>query len=156
MDDMIAFGVGGYIDIEGKKYHLTPLTALDYAEARALARSFSPDPMEGVIDICKEVHPEVGKVLIAEAYREKQKWGSLTEGHGAQWAGSPEGEAFFLHRMIRTHHPEITLEWCVGITSKMQREKREKMMERIAEISGLMPDPTPTSRGSTLRKRKKR
>ena len=64
MNDLGVFAIGGYHTIDGVQYHLTPLTAADFAEARAFIRTLSPDPMEGVVDMCNALaSQETGKAL---------------------------------------------------------------------------------------------
>lgn len=154
--DLDAFAIGGFAEIGGLKLHLTPLTAEDMAEARAYVRSLTANPMEGVVEVCNSVHPEVAKVLMAEAFREKQKWGSLTEGFGANWAGGWEGQAFFLFRSSRKYHPELTKEQCDSLAFKDTQEKRDAFMQKLADLSGLLPDPTKTPKPTTQKKRKRK
>jgi hypothetical protein len=155
MTDLESFAIGGFIELDGTKLHLTPLTALDFAEARAFVRSLSEDPMNGMVEVSNSLHPEVAKVLMTEVYRSREKWGSLTEGFGAMWASGWEGQAFFLYKASRTHHSDLTHDWFKAAVMRHSEKQREEVMNRLADISGLTPDPTSTPK-PTAKKKKRR
>lgn len=144
------------MELEGTKLHLTPLTPEDYAEARAYVRTLDPDPLNGIIEICNQMHPEVAKVLALEAFRSRERWGSLTEGPGASWVGSAEGTAFLMYRRSRRHHPELTQEWFLNALISKSDKFIYDLQNKIVELSGLTKNPTTTPKPLTKKKRKKK
>lgn len=156
MNILSAFAIGGVTKVGDREFHFTPLSVGDLGEARVIIRTLTPDPMEGIVEICNQLHPEVAKVLISEARAARDQWGSLTSGPGASWAGTIDGCAFFMHRCTRKHHPELTMEDCANILYDIGEVKREALMQTLAEMSGLSSNPTrvPSRKNSSKKKRK--
>lgn len=152
----LAAGVGGFVTLGDTTYQCTPLTLEDFGLAQAYLKSKTPDPMEGIAEMCKDLHVEVAKVLVKEAFAARQKWGSLESPEGLKWASSADGLAFFIFRQTRKHHHEVTLEELKIKCNELEHQVISSVMKQLAEISGLIQDPQPRSRRKPVAKPKKK
>lgn len=141
-----ATGVGGFVTLGEKTYQCTPLCLEDFALASAYLKAKTPDPMEGIADICKELPVEVAKVLVTEAYNARREWGSLDTAEGRRFCMSADGLSFFLFRQTRKHHPDVTLEQLQLECRELEAHIIESVLGRIAELSGLDSKPSPPER----------
>jgi hypothetical protein len=151
-----AAGVGGYIKLGDAEYRCAPLTLEDFAEAQAYLKSRTPDPMEGIAEICNSVHVDVAKVLASEALALRQKWGSLDSDAGLRWVASADGLAFFLFRQTRKYHPELTHEEIKTKCIELEAHVISSVFEKIQDISGLSKNPTQRVKRRPPVKKKKR
>lgn len=149
--------VGGYVTLGDTTYQCTPLTLEDFGLAQAYRKSKTPDPMEGIAEICNSLHVDVAKVLAVEAYRSREKWGALDTDEGKRWVASADGLSFFLYRQTRKHHPDVTLEELQMKCAELESSMIMKVFSKLEEISGGLPrNPTLRARRPSPKKKQKR
>lgn len=136
-----AAGVGGYVTLGETTYHCTPLTLEDFGEAQAYLKARTPDPMEGIVDICNALPVEVAKVLAQDAYKARQSWGSLDSPEGLRWLASADGLAFFIFRQTRRHHPEVTMDEIKVKCVELEAHVISQVFGKLEELSGLVRNP---------------
>lgn len=150
--------VGGYVKLGDLELQCTPLVLEDFAAAQAYLKSKTPDPMEGIADICNAIRDkDVASSLAKEAFNARRSWGSLDTDEGRRWCASADGLSFFLFRQTRKHHPEITQDVLKMKCAELEFSMITEVLERLQEISGGVPENPP--KGTTRRplpKRKKR
>lgn len=110
-----------FLEFQGKKYGLAPLTLRQFGEVQSVMASLFSDPLAGVADILPLVNAEQGRVMIAEA----MKLRSSPRGT----IGTDEGNAVMTNVKVVE---EITYQSLLGATPSVTRELVAQMLDHFS------------------------
>jgi hypothetical protein len=145
----LASGAPGTLELEGKTYLVAQPTKSDWiALKKHLAKIREKEQKSYLARIVEEVKgldPEVQKVAIQAAVQVRKDDKEISSDALSSMILEPEGMRFWVWKLARKHHPELTLE-CV---SKLITE--ENVNDVAAEMLGAtsMRDVDPNSSGGT-------
>lgn len=141
-----AAGIGPTIDFDGRLVQLDLLRRGDYAACTAHLRSILPDPMAGLNEQIKDLHPEAQKAVALQAYEDRKNLGRLGSVEGVAYFTSQEGWAFMLWRATRHVAPDITHEQMVAWVKKQDEEYVAELLKLLTRMSGAdTEDPSKNS-----------
>lgn len=130
-----AAGRGVEVELNGKKWKLSPLTMGDLAEFQSHLHGKKLGKMK---ELLRELAPAEKLQAIGMAVGD-----SVTEDEMEREMTTFEGVRFVLWRCVRRSHPELTLEQAGDLFSM---QDRLQLLEAIRQISGMAAE-NPTAKG---------
>ncbi|AWM39780.1 hypothetical protein GobsT_18580 [Gemmata obscuriglobus] len=125
------------IEIGGKQYRLTPITAQDYALVAEEYRASRPDPVKQLLetanDLPEGLRDDFVKKHLDQAFEEKKRAGAINDAAFQGYLSTVEGGTKLFVRTLRKYQP--------GLTAK---EAGDIFWEGVAEhgdgfLDGLVP-----------------
>lgn len=154
-----ATGVGPTGEYKGTRIPFMPWDGEDVALMRSRLRSVLPDPMNGLQDLIKDLHPEVQKAVAIQAYNDRKALGQLNTPAAREYFMTPDGMAFLLWLSIRKTLPQESFDQVLAWTKEQGEKFRSDLLEKLQDASGFgggpadVEDLEKNSRGQRMQKR---
>ena len=123
--------------IGGREYLFTPLRFRDHAEAARRLRQDWPSPHEVLQRMGPGLPPDVQRQLLEVVYREQRRGETVELSDVLRWYRTPEGSLFHKWLLLRTAHPELTLEDVDELLTQAALETDPPALQQTAETDGL-------------------
>lgn len=110
-------------------------------ELLAMARSYLPDPYDGLEQILPHVDRDMARELIMEAQKVKRRILSIMSPEIQEWLATVEGQIRLFYVLLKLNHPEVTLDMAMKIVSEVGDTKQAEIIDAAA---GTPPAPKNT------------